>query len=189
MRSDTPPETSSPLAHSRRTPQAGGCRNLGSFQHCLGNARGLLAKAVAPQTPCDDRVVVRPDRADVVADRIVAALRGRHRPYAPARKQSVAHQMLGAGLGLVIVDDAAPQEMANVGRERIDPSLLAVEPQGKEAALRDPKVLVKALLQQGGLLLERVRPRCIAPHVAREPGGAQLGVVCVALELAGGARS
>ena len=42
------------------------------------------AQAVALEAHRDDRVVVRPDRADVVADRVVAAFLRTHRADSPA---------------------------------------------------------------------------------------------------------
>jgi hypothetical protein len=47
------------------------------LQDRAADARRLGAVAVAPQAPRDERAVVRPDRADVVADRVVRALAGR----------------------------------------------------------------------------------------------------------------
>ncbi len=47
----------------------------------------LVAEAVAGQAVGDDRVVVRPDRAAVVADRVEPLVVGRQRPDAPAREQ------------------------------------------------------------------------------------------------------
>ena len=58
----------------------------------------------------------------------------------------VAEQVPHDGLGLVVVDDAAPQQVADVGRERVDLPLLAVQREREAAALREPEVAVEARL-------------------------------------------
>ena len=107
--------------------------------HC---ALGLVA--VAAQTPSDDRVVVRPHRADVVADRVVRPLGRRHGTDAPSREEIVAHEVLHAAARLVFVGDPAPQQVPDVRRPSdVDLALLAVERQREEAALGDPEVAVE----------------------------------------------
>ena len=82
-------------------------------------------------------------------------------------------------------DDPAPQEMADVRRERVDPVLLAVERERVEAAaLLAPERLVEALAQLGRLALEPVGQVAVAPDLARQLGHPQLRVVDVALHLA-----
>ena len=55
-------------------------------------------------------------------------------------------------------------------------------------AVRDPEVAVEPPLEVGRLLLQPVGERRVVPDLARQPGAAHLGVVGVALQLAGGAR-
>ena len=66
---------------------------LGRVEDAGGDLRRLLLEAVAPQAPGDERVVERPDRADVVADRVVAAFALGQGAHAPAGEQSRAHQV------------------------------------------------------------------------------------------------
>src|SRR5690606_18597678 len=94
----------------------------------------------------------------------------------------------GAGRRLFIIDDAAPQQVADVGGERVYLTLVPIERQGEKASLLEPEIAVEAVFEQRGLALELVCPARVVPHRAREPGRAHLGVVQVALQLAGGAR-
>ena len=75
---------------------------------------------------------MRPDGPDMVADRIVALLRGSHSAHTPAGEERVAHQVTGAGRSLVSIHDAAPEEVPNVRRERVHLAPLSVDRQGKE---------------------------------------------------------
>src|SRR5262245_13744555 len=96
--------------------------------------------------------------------------------------------MLDAMARLVLVGDAAPQEMADVRRKRIDLAFLTVETEREEFAVRQPEVAVEALLQVLGLAFEFARPFRVAPDEARQPRGAALGVIDIPLKFAGGAR-
>src|SRR5215217_633904 len=67
---------------------------LSRVEDARGNTRRLLLEPIAAQAPCNEGVVERPDRADVVADRVVARLAHRHRPHAPAGEEALAEQVL-----------------------------------------------------------------------------------------------
>ena len=130
-------------AGSRRTPRAGG-RGSTSAASSMRASRcraASVAVPVAREPGRDQRVVVRPDRADVVADRVVAALAARHRAHAPAGEELRSPSRCRATRrGLVVVDDAAPEQVPDVRGERVDLPLLAVEREREELALRDPEV-------------------------------------------------
>src|SRR4029450_10227525 len=79
----------------------------------------FLLEAVTAQPPGDEGVVEGPDRADVVADRVVAALAHRPRPPPPPGEQPLAHELSRHGFGLGLVDDAAPEQMPVVGGQRV----------------------------------------------------------------------
>src|SRR5260221_6272630 len=96
--------------------------------------------------------------------------------------------MAHTGLGLVLVGDAAPQQVADVRGERIHLPLVPVESEGEELAVRYPEVAVEAAMQLCGLPLQLRRQGGVIPKRAREARTAQLGVVDIALDLAGGAR-
>ena len=82
-----------PLVASERLRQPP-VEDLGGIEDARRDLRGLLLEAVAPQAPGDERVVERPDRADVVADRVVASLALGQRPDAPAREEPRSEQVL-----------------------------------------------------------------------------------------------
>ena len=77
---------------------------------------------------------MRPDGSVVVRERAVAGVCRRHRPHAPARPELLAHEAVDDRVDAMLGDDPAPQEMADVRRERVDPVLLAVERERVEAA-------------------------------------------------------
>src|SRR5665647_2927172 len=78
--------------------------------------------------------------------------------------------------------------MTDVGRERVDLAPVRVAGDGEVATLLDPEVAVEAAFEVGGLLLELVGERRILPDEPRHASSPHLGVVGVALQLAGGAR-
>ena len=53
----------------------------------------LLAEPIARQPEGDDRVVVRPDRPGVVADRVVAEILARERAHTPTAEQIVGEEV------------------------------------------------------------------------------------------------
>ena len=153
-----------------------------------GDESCFVLEAVAAQTPRDERVVERPDGAGVVADGVVAALASCERAHAPPGEEPVAAEVAHDGLGLRLVDDAAPEEVAVVRRERVDLAAVGVEGDREVLAVVHPEVAVEASLEVGGFLLEPVGEGWIVPDEAGQARAAHLGVVGVALELAGGPR-
>jgi len=91
-------------------------------------------------------------------------------------------------LRLRLVDDAAPEQVADVRAQRVDLVAVRVQRECEVAVGLDPEVAVEAALEVGRLLLELVGELRIVPDLAREPGAASLRVVGVALQLAGRAR-
>ena len=140
--------------------------------------------AAARQAPGAERRVVGPDRAVVVAERVVGGVPGRHRADPPARPELVAHQPARDRVDPLGRDDPAPEQVADVRAERVDAPLLAVERERVvAAAVLDPERLVEAAPQLGRLRLEPGGERIVAPDGARELGDPQLRVVDVALHL------
>src|SRR5919201_1688666 len=154
------------------------------FERRARHARGLIAEAVARKPVCDERVVVWPDGAVVVADRVVAGLAFGHRAHAPTREEGGPEEMRGDLGRLVLVHDAAPEQVPDVRGDAVDAALLAVEGEREAAPLRDPEILVEATLQLGRLALEAHGELVVVPVLAREPRATHLYVVDVALDLA-----
>ena len=148
----------------------------------------LLLEAVVSKAPGDERAVERPDGPDVVADRVVAPLALGQRPDAPAGEEPRPEQVTGDCLRLRLVDDAAPEQVAVVRRQRVDLVAFRVERQREVLAVRDPEVAVEAPLEVGRLPLQLVGVSRVLPDAPRQPGAAHLRVVGVALQLAGRAR-
>src|SRR5262249_26118574 len=89
----------------------------GRLEDRLGDRGRFGVEAIATETPRDERVVERPDRAEVVADRVVARLALGEGSHSPPREEARAHEVTDHGLGLRAVDDAAPEQVTDVGGE------------------------------------------------------------------------
>src|SRR5262249_13654510 len=112
-----------------------------------GDASGLVLVTTTSEPKCDDRVVVGPDCAHVVANRVVSAIALGHRPPAPAGEEPFAHQMPHASGNLVVVDNSAPEEVSDVRRQRIDPALFSVESECKILAIWKPEIAIEPFLE------------------------------------------
>ena len=126
---------------------------------------------------------------EVVADRVVAAPRPRPGSGCPSPEYSRGPiRWPDDGLRLGRVDDAAPQEVADVRGERVDLGAVRVEGEREVLPLGDPEVAVEAALEVGRLGLELVGVGRVLPDEPGEARAAHLRVVRVALELAGRPR-
>ena len=97
------------------------------------------------ETERDQRIVVRPDGAVVVLERVERALVGGESSNPPAGPERPRDELRGNLRDAVGGNDAAPQQMAHVGCERIDRPLVRVEPERIPAALRQPERRVEPL--------------------------------------------
>src|SRR5262245_3170199 len=93
-----------------------------------------------------------------------------------------------AGFYLVIIDDSAPEEVADVGRQRVDPSFLSIEREREILAVWEPEISIESTLELGGLALQPRRQLGILPNLARQARAAHFRVIHVALNLAGRPR-
>jgi hypothetical protein len=64
----------------------------------------------------------------------------------------------------------------------------SVEGEREVPAVLDPEVAAEAPFEIGRVPLEPIREGLVLPDKPRQAGAAHLGVVCVPLQLAGGAR-
>src|SRR5204862_7928636 len=103
-------------------------------------------------------------------------------PHAPAGPERLALQPVDDRVDALGRDDARPQQVPDVGRERVDLLLVAVEAERVvAAALLAPERLVEASAELVRIPLEPVGELAVAPHLARELGDAPLRVVDVTL--------
>src|SRR5439155_24108991 len=93
-----------------REPPAG----LHERAHDLGR---LLAEPVAGEAVRDERVVVRPDRAVVVAHRVVRRIPARERADAPAGVHVRRHEAMHHARGTLPRGDPAPERVSGVARD------------------------------------------------------------------------
>src|SRR5260370_36124064 len=116
------------------------------------HAWGLPDEAVTHQPGRADRVVVRPDRAVVVAHRVVGSHRCGQRADAPATEHLRGHQVPRNRVRLAFVDDAGPQAVPDVRGERVDRAFVTVKPDRVPALVRQPESGVEVAFQLLGLL-------------------------------------
>ena len=125
---------------------------------------------------------MRPDRAVVVRERVVARVAARHRAHAPARPELLAHQLVDDRVDALPGHDPAPEQVADVRAERVDLPLLAVEREHVVAAARvgpeaprrrcasAPRPRARAARRAAGRARPRARARpCAASRRRRSP--------------------
>src|SRR5258708_39841401 len=122
----------------------------------------------------------------MVGDGVGGRLGGWKSAHAPGREELITHQVLDADLGLVGVCDPTPEEVPDVGGERVYLAPVAVQSQREELALGNPVVSIESPLECGGFLLQLLGQRPVVPYLAGQAGGAALSRVGLSLELAGG---
>jgi hypothetical protein len=92
--------------------------------------------------------------------------------------------MAGHGACPLVGHNSRPEEVAHVRGHRVDPALVAVEPDDVVAvALVRPEVLLEPPVELAGLELEPLGELVVADDLPRELGDAALGVEDVALDL------
>src|SRR5204863_6106266 len=128
----------------------------GRLDHRLEDPRSVVRAPAARKPPGDERVVVRPDGSVVIDERVVGTLTDGHRAHPPAGPERVAHEQVGNRLLARLRDDATPEQMPEVGGQRVDRALLPVEPESVEAALGEPEHLVETASKLARITLELV---------------------------------
>ena len=129
-----------------------------------------------------------PDRPVVVAERVVRPFRDAHRAHAPARPEAVAGERVGDCAAATLGDDPRPEQVPDVGRERIHTLLRAVEGERVRLPLLDPVGLVEPRCEPVGVGVEAGGERLVPPDGARQLGDPSPRVVRVALHLDRGDR-
>src|SRR5262249_25971500 len=140
----------------------------GRLELSEGDPVRLLAEAVAREPEHGDGVVVGPDGAGVVPDRVEAGVVWGEGADTPAGEHPVRNELADDEGGAVSGDDSRPEQVPHVRRQRVDLALVAVEPDDVVAApFVRPEVGVEALVERGRLTLETGCELL----VAREPQG------------------
>ena len=109
----------------------------------------MLHQPVPHEPGGADRVVVGPHAPVVVADGVEADHRRRKRADAPARERLFGEEPVADEHGFVGVEDAGPEAVAHVRRQRVDRALVAVEAHREPTALLEPEVAVEPHLEVG----------------------------------------
>ena len=109
---------------------------FGRIEKAQRNLLSFLDEPVFRQPRYRDRGVVWPDGAIVVAHRIVGVHVSGQCSHTESRIQPGTNEMRCYSGGLVVVDDAGPQAVPHVRRDRVDLMFGAVERQRKRLLLR-----------------------------------------------------
>src|SRR5207247_6833610 len=142
----------------------------------------LLTQAVAGEALRDQRVVVRPHRAVVVAHRVVGWVLARKGADAPAGVHVRLHQPARDARRATRRRDAAPERMPGVARDRGDLPLVPVK-RLRVARLRlHPEIALEALVELPGFATKAIGAHDIAVDGV-EVGDPGLGGVDVRLHL------
>ena len=119
------------------------------LEQSLEDLREVLVEPVAAQPERDQRAVVRPYGAGVVADRVVGGVALGKRADAPAGEHVVAHQHVADAVRPLLGDRVRPEQVALVRGERRSGPLLGVEPDRVAAGLLEPEALELGLHRRG----------------------------------------
>ena len=172
--SETPRAPTSSTRGSRRRPRAAGSRSTARARSIDEAMRaGGVAVAVARQAGGDQRVVVRPDGAGVVLERVVARLVGADGPHAPARVKLLVKQ-LPSGRRRLRPRRARPYHSrwpmfeVRLSTWRFSPSSARAWQPARASRSRGGTARAGR-----GLALEARGERRIAPHLARQPRAAR----------------
>src|SRR6185437_3090728 len=114
-----------------------------SFEDPGNDQCSFFAVPVARKSGGNDATIVRPDSSVVIFDRVEPAFTLCHGSNAPSRKHLRAHEVASHCTDLVIIDDAAPKEVANVGAEAVHLPLMAIERDCEELPVWNPEVGIK----------------------------------------------
>ena len=126
---------------------------------------GLLPHSVSGKSRRDDGTVVRPDRAIVVGDRIVAAFTDGHRAYAPAAEQVGGHQGPAYAFGSLRRRRPAKKDMTRIRCAHGTLTFAAIQRQRIGADALAPEAFVKGRGQSGRLYRRIQRANPSAPVV------------------------
>ena len=124
----------------------------GSLKHSARNLFHIIVQAVAHEAECEGAMFHRPNRAAVIAERIVGRMARRQGANAPAREHVFCHEAVGGPAYQLVIHDAAGNTVSRIGPDRPDLVLLGVESHGEELFVLHPEHIVEALFQLFGLL-------------------------------------
>ena len=123
---------------------------------------GGVGMPVAAQTRNRNRVVVWPDRAVVIAHRVVMRRVGGQGADPPTGEHVRRHQTVAQQLGPLGIDDAGPQAVRGVGRDGGDRRLVPVESLGVELLGIEPELQLEAPAKLGGFARQPFGQRGLA---------------------------
>ncbi len=90
---------------------------IGRVEQSMEDPQCFRILSVASASRGDDRIVVRPNRAEVIPDGVIGAFLRRQGADAPSTEHVLSHESLDRPLGFVLVRDAGPQRLARIGRD------------------------------------------------------------------------
>src|SRR5689334_12488511 len=124
------------------------CKILRRFHDRAENATGFLIESVVPEPGGNKRIVVRPDGAEVIPDRVVAWFFSGECTDAPTAKHVLGQQSFDRRAGILRVDNACPQRLSGIGRNCCRSTILRLQRQGVELPLLNPEVSIEPRAQR-----------------------------------------
>src|SRR5438874_13469455 len=140
-----------------------------------------MIKAVALKTGCNERIIMRPDRSQMISKRIIAKSSTCQGAHSPAIEHFVGEQPFGHLAGAFRLSDARPERMPGVGGENRSLAIVLLQRE-RVVAVLDPKIAIETLAQAFSLLLQSGGPLFLA-HATKKRGHLDFRLIDVALHL------
>src|SRR5262249_31783190 len=116
-----------------------------------------IRKTVPEESQGECAVLDRPDRAAVVAERVVSGILRRQRPDSPAGEKIRGKKPARDRRHERLVQDSCRETVAGIGSDGADGSFVRAQSQSDEPLLLHPEGLVETLLELSGLREESAR--------------------------------
>src|SRR5579875_4147263 len=117
------------------------------------DALEMLLLAVALEPHGDQRVIVRPDRPNVIAHRVKAHFALGKRADAPAGEHVRLHEALRNPVGTHRIGDPAPESMPGIGADDPGLTLAPIKGQAVEAFVVHPEGLLEGIAKPARKIL------------------------------------
>src|SRR5437868_10585041 len=116
-----------------------------------------MIKAVALKARCDEGIIMRPHRSQMISKRIIAKSSTGQSAHSPAIEHFVGEQPFGDLSGAFRLSDSRPECMPGVGGEDRGLAIVLLQCEGV-VAVTDPEIAIEMLAQTFGLFLQTRGP-------------------------------
>src|SRR2546430_11299292 len=94
-----------------------GLKVNGGFDETAHDLERLLLKAIALKAGCNERIIMRPNRSEMISKRIIAKSSARQSAHSPAVEHFIREQPFGDLAGAFRLSDSRPERVPGVGGE------------------------------------------------------------------------